>query len=176
MSCGFKKIIITFDYPIKHKLTDHASKHKTLKNNPMKVLVSILFLVSNLTLFAQADKVVGDYALKLGKEDSNIFEYNLTLNADGTFLFHYHSITLKGTPPEVNKYGKGKWTVENNVITFSSDKQKDLDEKYTLDFTNSKAMFVTKSPRDQTDKIVKERIKFFESGVTFMKTINLLKI
>ena len=142
----------------------------------MKILVSILFLVSNLTLLAQTDKVVGDYTLTLGKEDSNLFEYNLTLNADGTFLFHYHSIIQRGIPPEVNKYGKGKWAVENNAITFSSDKQKDFDEKYILDFTNSKAMFVTKSPRDQTDKIVKERIKFFQSEIPWMKTINLLKI
>lgn len=142
----------------------------------MKALFTLLFLISNITAFSQTDKVVGDYALTLGKEDSNLFEYNLTLNEDGTFLFHYHSTILKGIPPETNKYGKGKWTVENNLIKFSSDKQKDFDEKYTLDFTNSKAMFVTKSPRDQTDKIVKERIKFFESEVSFIKTINLLKI
>ena len=141
----------------------------------MKALLTIFIFVSNLTVFAQADKVAGDYALKVGKEESNLFEYNLTLNPDGTFLFHYHSTIQTATPPEVNKYGKGKWTVANNVIAFSSDKQKDFDEKYTLDFTNSKAMFVTKSPRDQTDKIVKERIKFFESQVSFMKTINLLK-
>jgi hypothetical protein len=142
----------------------------------MKSLFTFLVLISSMTLFAQADKVAGDYALKLGTTDSNLFEYNLTLNQDGTFLFHYHSNILKATPPDSNKYGKGKWTVANNVITFSTDKQKDLDEKYTLDFTNSKAMFVTKSPRDQTDKIVKERIKFFESEVSFMKTINLLKL
>lgn len=143
---------------------------------PMKALLTIFIFISNLTIFAQADKVAGEYALKVGKEDSNLFEYNLTLNADGTFSFHYHSLILTGTPPEVNKYGKGKWTVANNVITFSADKQKDLDEKHTLDFTNSKAMFVTKSPRDQTDKVVQERIKFFQSEVAFMKTINLLRL
>jgi hypothetical protein len=142
----------------------------------MKSLLTILILIFNLSLFAQADKPTGDYALKLGKEDSNLFEYNLTLNEDGTFLFHYYSNILKGNPPEVNKYGKGKWTMLNNVITFSSDKQKDFDDKNTLDFTNSKARFVTKSPRDQTDKIVKTRIKFFESEISWIKTIDLLKI
>ncbi len=142
----------------------------------MKTLLTIFILVSNFTLFAQADKVAGDYALTVGKGESNLFEYKLTLNSDGTFLFHYHSFIQTGVPPEANKYGKGKWAVANNVITFSSDKQKDFDEKYTLDFNNSKAMFVTKSPRDQTDKIVKERIKFFESGISFMKTINLLRL
>lgn len=146
------------------------------KNIPMKALVTFLLLISNWALFAQSDKVAGDYELKLGKEDSNIFEYNLTLNEDGTFVFHYYSKILKGIPPEVNKYGKGKWTIQNNLITFSTDKQKDLDEKNTLDFTNSKARFVTKSPRDQTDKIVKTRIKFFESEISWMRTIDMLKI
>lgn len=142
----------------------------------MKALVTILFLISNLLLFAQTDKVTGDYALKLGTKDSNLFEYNLTLKEDGTFVFHYYSNILKANPPEVNKYGKGKWSVQSNVITFSSDKQKDFDEKNTLDFTNSKARFVTKSPRDQTDKIVKTRIKFFESEISWLGTIDMLKI
>lgn len=142
----------------------------------MKALFTILILISKLTVFSQADKVAGDYELKLGKQDSNLFEYNLTLNEDGTFLFHYYSNTQKSIPPEVNKYGKGKWTAENNVITFSSDKQKDFDEKYTLDFNNSKARFVTKSPKDQTDKIIKTRIKFFASEISWMATIDLLKV
>lgn len=142
----------------------------------MKTFVTILLLISNFSLFAQADKVAGDYALKLGKEDNNLFEYNMTLNEDGTFLFHYYSKILTGIPPEVNKYGKGKWTMQDNLITFSSDKQKDFDEKNTLDFNNTKARFVTKSPRDQTDKIVKVRIRFFESEISWMRTINMLKL
>jgi hypothetical protein len=142
----------------------------------MKAFLTILFLISNVSLFAQADKIAGEYALEIGKEDSNLFKYNLTLNEDGTFLFHYYSKILTGIPPEVNKYGKGTWAIENNVITFSADKQKDFDEKNTLDFNNSKARFVTKSPRDQTDTVVKTRVKFFESGISMMKTINMLKV
>jgi hypothetical protein len=29
-------------------------------------------------------------------------------------------ILKNGIPPEINKYGKGKWTMENNVISFFS--------------------------------------------------------
>ena len=141
----------------------------------MKAIFTILILISNLTLFSQSDKVVGDYSLTLGKEEENLFEYKLTLNQDETFYFHYYSFIKQGIPPEKNKYGKEKWTLENNVISFFSDKQKDFEQKYTLDFTNSKARFVTKSPRDQTDKIVKIRIKFFTSEISFMKTIDLAK-
>jgi hypothetical protein len=142
----------------------------------MKALVTFLVFISSLTLFSQETKVDGEYALKLGNEDNNLFEYNLTLNQDGTFEFHYHSVARKAIPPEAHKYGKGNWKAEYNIITFSADKQKDFDEKYTLDFNNSKARFVTKSPKDKTDKIVKTRIKFFASDISFMSTIDLLKL
>jgi hypothetical protein len=131
----------------------------------MKVLFMILILVSGLTSVEQTDKVIGDYKLSIETTDNNAFEYQLSLSQDGTFSFHYYSKMKHGTPPEVNKYGKGKWTVENDLISFFSDKQKDIDKKNTLDFTNSKARFITKSPRDKTDQIIKTRLQFLKSEI-----------
>jgi len=141
----------------------------------MKAIVTLLILISNLTSFSQSIEVAGDYALTLETVDNDIFEYKLTLSLDGTFYFHYHSIIKQGIPPEKNKYGKGKWTVDKNVVSFFSDKENDLNEKYTLDFTNSKARFITKSPRDITDQIIKTRLQFLKSEIPWMRTINLLK-
>lgn len=147
------------------------------QTTPMQAIFTILILISSLTSFSQTDEVVGDYALTLGTVGNNeLFEYKMTLSQDGTFSFHYYSYIKNGIPPEKNKYGKGKWTVENKVVSFFSDKQNDLDEKYTLDFTNSKARFITKSPRDQTDQIVKTRLKFLKSEIPWMKTNEMLKI
>ena len=142
----------------------------------MKALFTILILISNLTLFSQSDKVVGNYTLTLGNQESHLIEYKLTLNQDGTFFFHSFSNNKHGIPPEVNKYGKGKWIEENKVISFFSDKQKDIDEKHTLDFTNTKARFVIKSPRDKTDQIIKTRLKFLESEIFWISRIDMFKI
>ncbi|MDR6966207.1 hypothetical protein J2X31_000200 [Flavobacterium arsenatis] len=142
----------------------------------MKLLFTILLFISHLTLFAQADKVAGDYALTMNTKEGNVLEYKLTLSADGTFFFHHYSNILKGIPPEKNYYGKGKWTVENNLVSFVSDKQTDLDEKHTLDFSNSKARFHTKSAKDKTDRIVKTRLQFLNSEIFWMKRIELLKV
>ncbi len=142
----------------------------------MKTIFTIFILISNLTSFSQSDDVVGDYKLTLGGVGNELFEYKLTLSHDGTFSFHYYSNIKNGIPPEKNKYGKGKWTVENKVISFFSDKKKDFDEKYTLDFTNSNARFITKSPRDKTDQIIKTRLKFLNSEIFWMRTIEMLKI
>ena len=142
----------------------------------MKAIFTILILISNLTLLAQSDNMAGNYNLRLGDEVSNLLEYKLTLNQDGTFFFHYYKYFKNGIPPKENKYGKGKWTEENKVITFFSDKKIDLDEKHTLDFTNTKARFIIKSPRDKTDKIVKTRLQFLESEIFWISSISMLKI
>ena len=56
----------------------------------MKVLSTILILISNLTIYSQSDEVVGNYTLKLETVDKDVFEYQLTLSQDGTFSFHYY--------------------------------------------------------------------------------------
>jgi hypothetical protein len=142
----------------------------------MKLIITAFLLISNLASFAQSNQLVGDYNLTLGKEGDHLFEYQLTLDQDGTFFFHYYSKIKLGLPPEKNKYGKGKWTVKNNVVSFFSDKEKDFDEKHTLDFNNSKARFVSKSPRDKTDRLIKTSLRFIESEISWMKGINVLKI
>lgn len=142
----------------------------------MKILIVIFLLMSNMTLLAQTNTLVGDYSLTLGTEGDHLFKYNLTLNSDGTFFFDYYSNIKQGIPPEVNKYGKGKWTEKDNVVTFYSDKNLDLDDKYTLDFTKSKARFVTKSPRNKTAEIIKTRLRFIESEIFWMKGINFFKM
>jgi hypothetical protein len=141
----------------------------------MKLLITTLLLISNLTLFAQSNTFAGDYNRTLTEEGKHNIEYKLTLNQDGTFVFHSYSKIQGGTPPEVNKYGKGKWTSKDNVITFSSNKREDFDDKYTLDFNNSKARFVTKNPKDKTDQVIKTKLTFLESGIFWMKKLDIFK-
>lgn len=142
----------------------------------MKLTITALLLILNLTLFAQSKQIVGDYTRSLSEEGKHTIEYKLTLNEDGTFEFHSYTKLQGGTPPEVNKYGKGKWSAKNNLVTFSSDKKEDLNSKYTLDFSNSTARFITKNPRDKTDQIVKTRLTFLESKMFWLKGIDIFKI
>lgn len=142
----------------------------------MKLLLSTLLLISNLTLLAQSNQFAGYYNRNLSEEGKHVIEYKLTLNPDGTFVFHSYSKMQGGTPPEVNTYGKGKWSAKDNIITFSSNKKEDFDAKYTLDFNNSTARFAAKNPRDKSDKIVKTRLTFLESGISWIKRLDIFKI
>ena len=142
----------------------------------MKQILTTLLLIFNITLFAQSNNFAGDYTRSLGEKGKHIIEYKLTLNQDGTFEFHSYSKMQGGSPPEVNKYGKGKWSAKDNMITFSSKKSEDFDEKYTLDFNKSTARFITKNPRDKSDKIVKTKLQFLESGIFWMERIDIFKV
>ena len=142
----------------------------------MKLLLTTLLLIFNLTLFAQSNAFAGDYNRTFSKEGDHLIEYKLTLHQDGTFVFHSYSKIKNGVPPEVNKYGKGKWTAKDNVITFSSNKQEDFDAKYKLHFNNSKARFVTKNPRDKSDRIIKTKLTFVESEIQWIQRLDVFKI
>ncbi|WP_428231643.1 copper resistance protein NlpE N-terminal domain-containing protein [Flavobacterium sp.] len=142
----------------------------------MKLILAILLFIFNLALSAQSNPYTGDYTRSLSEEGKHIIEYKLTLNQDGTFLFHSYKKMQGGTPPEVNTYGKGKWSAKDNIITFSADKKEDFDEKNTLDFNQSTARFVTKNPRDKSDKVAKTKLQFLESGIFWMKRIDIFKI
>ena len=140
----------------------------------MKKILSAIFLVSTLTSFSQSDKIIGEYFLELGNEKHQI-EYRLNLNSDGTFGFHSYTNNQNGIPPIVHTYGKGTWNVDGKVVSFITNKEKDLDEKHTLDFNGSKARFVTKPSRDKTDRIIKTKLKFFESEIFWIKGLDIFK-
>ena len=80
-----------------------------------------------------------------------------------------------GVPPETNKYGKGKWSAKGNLITFSADKKEDFDDKYTLDLNKTIARYVTKNPRDKSDKIVKTKLTLLESEIFWLQRLDIFK-
>ena len=142
----------------------------------MKLTFAALLFITNLTLFAQSNNFSGEYTRSLGEEGKHIIEYKLTLNQDGTFLFYSYSKIKGGIPPEVYKYGKGKWIAKDNIITFSANKQEDFDEKYTLDFNKTTARFSTKNPKDKSDRIVKKKLTFFETEIRWLERLDIFKI
>jgi hypothetical protein len=141
----------------------------------MKILITTLIFIFNGSLFAQSNQIIGDYTLITGQEKTRVLKYKLTLNQDGTFLFHSYTKDEQGIPPEVNKYGKGKWKAEKNTVLFFADKENDIDEKHDLDFNGSKARFISKSPRDKTDRIVETSLQFFESKIFWIERLKILK-
>lgn len=137
----------------------------------MKYIVLILVFCFSLSVFAQS----GVYTREPKHTDGTKMKWTLTLNDDGTFLYHfYRNIEGVGNPEE-NFYGKGTWKSENNVIFLTTNKETDLDDKHTMNFSNSKARYITKSPRDTSDKVLKTSLRFYESDIFHIKGLELFK-
>ncbi len=141
--------------------------------NQMIRILSFLFLTICLSLSAQSIEHVGEYKLKLG-EENHLIENKLILNQNGTFLFHHYDKISNGIPPERNSYGKGTWISKDKLMFFSTD-ENHIYESNELDFNNSKARFISKSPRDKSAKIVKTAIRFYESDIPWIIGRTLLK-
>jgi hypothetical protein len=120
--------------------------------------------------------LAGAYFFQAGNKEKHLIEYKLTLNQDGTFFFHSYINHTFGIPWEENTYGKGNWSTDGKVVSFFTDKEKDLDEKHTLDFSNSKAHFVTKPARDKTDRVIKTKLTFFKSEIFWIEGLDIFKV
>ena len=141
----------------------------------MRLKATVILLFSFLSLSAQSDKLVGEYFHRMGDKEEHLIEYILSIREDRTFYFHSYVNHKKGIPWEENKYGKGKWSMEGKVVTFFTE-QSDLDEKYTLNFSNSKARFITKPPRDQSDRVINTALQFFASDIFWIERLKILKL
>ena len=141
----------------------------------MNLTVNILFLLVWSISLAQSEELVGKYFWRDGNDEHSI-EYTLTINQDGTFDFHAYDYRENGIPKERHSYGKGKYKVDGKVLTFVTDMEEDINEKYTLDFSNSKARFIVKPERDKTDRVVETGLLFFESDIFWINSLKILKL
>ena len=142
-----------------------------MKYLPLFFLVCPIF---QMNAQISADNVAGTYEMNFEATNGLIIE-KLTLNPDGTFVFHGYERIDQRLTPEGNKYGKGVWSIDGKIITFNA-KQDDFDEKYTLDFTNSLARFDNKLIEAKYGKESKISIRFYKSEIPWMKGRMYLKI
>ncbi|MEO7282461.1 MAG: hypothetical protein ACOH2D_14545 [Gelidibacter sp.] len=146
------------------------------------LILLITVLSSSFVVNSQVtvNDVAGTYERKLSNTSPHIINYTLNLNADGTFHFHSYDKIQLGTPnkPRSNErssYAKGTWTLAEKVVSFSTSAS-DFDEKFTLDFDTSKARFISKHPRDKSDKVVETALRFYESQIDWIHSLYILKI
>lgn len=161
---------ITLDtLSLKKKPQVISDKTEKVLSRPLKKSTTL-----NIHEIAFRDKLIGTYEMKLEASNALIID-NLTLNQNGTFEFHEYDKHDLGIPPERNTYAKGTWKIEKNLILFSTS-DSDFDEKYTLDFNNTKARCIKKSSRDTSDRDIKTSIKFYESEIFWIPNRTLLKM
>ena len=141
----------------------------------MKTIILLFLIAITTSIYSKTTEYTGIYKRHFDINGEGTIEYLLDLKPDGTFTFHnYRKISAKNR--EENQYGKGTWKIEkNNVLYFYTIKENDLDEKHTLNFTNTKARYITKSLRDTSDKEVKNHLRFYDSEIPWIKGNKLFR-
>ncbi len=115
-----------------------------------------------INMFAQS----GVYVKEPINNDGTKIKWTLSLHPDGTFLYHFlRDLSAISKPnKEENFYGKGTWIFEGKTVILFSKVGDNVNGQYTVNLNNSKARYITKSPRDTSDKVVKTALLFYESS------------
>lgn len=136
-----------------------------------------LFFIVGFFIFSNAFAQSGVYINEPKNSDGTKIKWKLTLEEDGTFLYHFlrdlSAISKANT--EENYYGKGTWILEGKSVILLSKKEDELKGQYSLNLNNSKARYITKSPRDKSDKVIKTALRFYESETFHIKGLELFK-
>lgn len=136
-------------------------------------LIFVALLIYHFNVFAQS----GVYIKEPNSNDGTKLKWTLSLLDDGTFLYHFFRdiSAISKSNGEENYYGKGTWSLIGDSIVLFSNDEDNLKEQYTLNLNNSKARYITKSPRDKSIKVVKTALLFYESETFHIKGLELIK-
>ena len=140
----------------------------------MKPLLPLLFFLFTSIAYSQAIQFEGEFEKRTETKEGAVHEYSLSIKPNGTFTFHWYR-NIDPTQPKENKYGKGTWEVTKKKILFSTDEAADLDEKYTLNFTGTKARFIQKTPRGESTANKKTYLLFYDSDIRWIKGLKLTR-
>ena len=101
-------------------------------------------------------------------------KWTLLLNEDGTFLYRFYRDLAGESNPEENYYGKGTWELEGIIMTFYSEIS-GLDERFSVNLNKAKARYISKSPRDKSNKVIRTALRFYESEAFAIRGLELFK-
>ncbi len=142
------------------------------------ILLGLLF--TSIYAFSQ----VGTYIHHPKNNDGTVIKWTLNLNADGTFQYHFlrDLSAVSKVNNEENFRCDGTWKLEGKSIIFSSEEVEIVNtnkeghqHKSTLNFNGTKARYITKSPRDTSNRIIKTALLFYESETFHIEGLKLFK-
>ncbi|WP_133240857.1 hypothetical protein [Marixanthomonas spongiae] len=138
-----------------------------------KILLLLIAIFAIALTSAQTASIEGEYGKRTETDVGSVLEYTLSLKPDGTFTFHFYR-NIDATQPKEHLYGRGTWELVRKDILFHSDETTDMDEKYTLDFSDTKARFIKKPSknRNATEKVA--YFLFYDSQLPMIKGLKLL--
>ena len=136
----------------------------------LKIVFILLMFAHSFQMFCQS----GVYIREPQNTDGNKMKWTLSLNEDGTFLYRFYRDLAGEGNPEENYYGKGTWELEGIIMSFYSEIS-GLDERFSVNLNKSKARYISKSPRDKSNKVIRTALRFYESEAFAIRGLELFK-
>ena len=140
----------------------------------MKSIFTLFLVISPLVSISQNSIYTGTYSNKTTTEKGETFEYTLTLQEDGTFVYHFYRQLQCESCVEEHFYGKGTWKDAKKGITFYTQKT-DIDANHTVNLGKSKAKLHKKMSKKKSSKKEKITIRFITSDVPNLNGLQLFK-
>ena len=133
----------------------------------MAKIYSLFLLIVTASISAQEVNHTGIYRWKSSaiiKPGESQITRILRIEADGTFTFDRLRPSW-GLNKEDHLYGKGTWTAKGKYIYFTTNPETDLDDRYTLDFTNTKGRWDAR----------KNKLILYESHIFWLRRFQIKK-
>lgn len=135
------------------------------------LLSVVIFFCALFSTFSQ--NIQGIYTNKWGSSDQESLSYTLSLKEDGTFTFESFR-TYIGTPDIITK-AQGTWENNGVLLVLFSEVSKDEDNSLAAELNNTKAKFISLSPRHPDFNLVKPTLEFTKSEVFYVQGMELRK-
>lgn len=138
----------------------------------MKTILLTL-VISFSTLFnCFSQTIEGTYSNIWTSPSGESLSYELTLNEDGTFKFTSTQSYLSSDVTTM--HAEGTWKIQNYLLVLNTEGNSDAKELASR-LNNSKARYVSVSPRNPNFNLMKPSLKFYKSDVFFAKEMALQK-
>ncbi|MEP2935355.1 MAG: hypothetical protein ABJM06_06530 [Gilvibacter sp.] len=136
-------------------------------------LIIIAFFVS-CTLLGQTSGIDGKYTREINTNEGGKIAYNLVLEQDSTFTFTYYR-KLATDRAEQTTHCQGSWTLLNAKKIELIANTKLFDTPDFINLEETKAHYITKSPRDKSGRKVPTVLKIYQTNIPWFKGIVLEK-
>ena len=142
----------------------------------MKIILFLLLFSSiHFGGYGQENEIIGTYSKRSDSIHKHVVAWTVKLKDDGSFSYNFLRHLSCDTCEEENFSGKGSWTSEDKLITFTTDLTKDIDSTFAMNFTNTKARFKRKSNRSKSNKVIPDVLIFYESPLFEIQGLKLEK-
>lgn len=136
------------------------------------LLLSVaIFFCALFTAFSQ--NMQGIYTNTWVSSDKESLSYTLSLKEDGSFIFESFR-TYIGTPDIITK-AQGTWKHHGVLLELTTEVTNGEENSLAAELNNTKARFVSLSPRHPDFNLVKPTLEFTKSEVFYAQGMELRK-